>query len=243
MSDKSDPETITSLRELFASLDAIYGIHTRLYKLNHTTYETTLWNLRMAKNISSGTLLNVKAAKFNILKTTSTIIAAILAVIGVAIQVLPINLYTVPLYIVVAFIIYVGILGFISYKNASKDEKEFEKIIQETEVIEDQIRKTIYDAENVCGGIESWIDYTYDQISSWLTLGLLAKDISKTTINTEIKQNYEDKLEISIKKLNNIKSANEKLYRNGVRTEEDYTKIDMKINNVLNKLQGEDYGD
>lgn len=95
-----------SLRELFADLDALYGVHTRLYKLNHTIYDTTLRNL--------------KAAKINSIRTTGTIIAALSAIIYVAIQVLPVNLSTVPILIIAGIIIFVFYLGIISYIDASK---------------------------------------------------------------------------------------------------------------------------
>ena len=238
MNDKPDPK-IQSLRELFANLDALYGLHTRLYKLNYTVYDTTLWNLRVAKNISSGNLLNVKGTKINNVRTTSTIILALLAVISVAIQVLPINLYTIPISIIVILIIYVFFLGIISYKDASKSEKEFEKIIDDTELIEDKIIKTIYEAENICSGIESWIDYTNDQIFHFQTLGRIAKDILENpTINTAIRQNYGGKLKTCIKKLDDIKQYNKKICIDGDRTKKEYEMIELKINDVLEELQG-----
>lgn len=238
MNDKPDPK-IQSLKELFANLDAVYGLHTRLYKLNYAVYDTTLWNLRVAKNISSGNLLNVKGTKINNVRTTSTIILGLLAVISVAIQVLPFNVYTVPISIIVILIIYVFFLGIISYKDASKSEEEFEKIIEETELIEDNIINTIDEAENICSGIESWIDYTNDQIHHFQTLGRIAKEILKIpTINTVIRQNYEEQLKICIKKLNDFKQSNEKNYKDGGRTEKEYEMIELKINYALEELQG-----
>lgn len=238
MNDKPDPK-IQSLRELFANLDAVYGLHTRIYKLNYTVYDTTLWNLRVAKNISSGNLLNVKGTKINNARTTSTIIFGLLAVISVATQVLPINVYTVPIFFIFMLIIYVFILGVISYKDASKSEKEFEKIIKKTKSIEDNIINTIDEAENICSGIESWIDYTNDQIHHFQTLGRIAKDILKIpTINIVIGQNYEEKLKMCIKKLNDFEQSNEKIYQDEGRTKEEYEMIKLKINYALEDLQG-----
>lgn len=230
-------ETVQPLRELFANLDAIYGVHTRLYKLNHTIYNTALWNLRAAKNISSATLLNSKAAKINSVRTTGTIIASLSAIILVAIQVLPINLVTVPTIIVVGIIIFVFYLGCLSYGDASKTEKEFKELIETADKIEKEMTKEIFRAESV-SGVESWTDYSYDQILHWQTLGVIAKDILKDiTINPEIKKNYSDKLETCIKKLKSIKSSNEKLHRDGIRTKEDCEKINTKINDALQKLE------
>lgn len=205
-------ESTNSLRQMLVSLDATYRVHTRLYKLNHALYSTTLSNLRATKNNSIG--------------ITGTVITALLTIVGVAIQVLGISPSSVPLVLIYAYIGFVFYLGYLSYTNASKSEREFEDIIGQ------------YQDKNVFYGIENWIDFTQDEISKlWTRIRIIKQILEDEELEQDAKKWYEDQLNFYAKNLTKIKSLNEELYRKGTRKQEDYNTIKKHVEDDLKMVE------
>lgn len=205
-------ETTKSLRQMLVSLDATYRVHTRLYKVNHALYSTTVSNLRATKNNSVG--------------ITGTAIAALFTIVAVAIQVLGVNPSSVPILLIYAFIVFVFYLGYLSYTEASKAQKEFEDIIGK------------YQDKNVFDGIETWIDFTQDEISKLSTrISIIKQILGDEELEPETKIMYKDQLDFNAKKLIKFNTLNEELYSRGARKKEDYDAIKKYVEAALKMVE------
>lgn len=197
---------------MLVSLDATYRVHTRLYKLNHALYSTTVSKLRATKNNSVG--------------ITGTVIAALFTIVAVAIQVLGVNPSSVPIFLIYAFIVLVFYLGYLSYTEASKAQKEFEDIIGQ------------YEDKNICAGIETWIDFTKDEISKLSTrISIIKKILEDEELEPDTKKMYEDQLNYYAGRLKTFKSLNEDLYNKGARKQEDYNTIKKYVEAALKMVE------
>lgn len=201
-------ETTHSLRQMLVNLDATYRVHTRLYKLNHALYFTTLSNLRAAKNNSIG--------------MTGTIISVLLAIITMAIGVLGINPSSAPMFLIYAFILIVAYLGYLSCREISKAEVEFEDIIGP------------YKDKRIVAGIETWIDFTLDEISKFSTrISIIKKILKDEELESNTKKSYENQLKYYTEKLGTFKSLNEELYNKGLRKEQEHNMIKKCVEDAL----------